>query len=62
MNPADRVRYEVEPEQRHNPTPVLTPTESRQGVISGHVRTILIASLMLAFMAGAILMATGIRL
>lgn len=33
---------------------VLTPVESRAGVISGHVVTVLIASLMLAVVAGVI--------
>lgn len=34
-------------------TPILTPEEARQGVISGHVVMILVVSLMLAVIAGA---------
>jgi hypothetical protein len=34
-------------------TPMLTPEEARQGVISGHVVMILVVSLMLAVIAGA---------
>ena len=34
--------------------PVLTPVEARQGIISGRVRLVLVVSLMLAVIAGAI--------
>jgi hypothetical protein len=42
------------------PPPVLTPEESRQGVISGRVLTILTTSLMLAAIAFAIVYALEI--
>ena len=38
-------------------TPVLTPEEARQGVISGRVRLVLLVSLMLCAVAFAILFA-----
>ena len=37
--------------------PVLTPEEARQGVISGRVRLVLVVSLMLSAIAGAIVYA-----
>ena len=37
--------------------PVLTTEEARQGEVSGHVRWVLVTSLMLAAIAGAILIA-----
>lgn len=39
----------------YGPGPVLTPVESRQGVISGRVLTILTSSLVLAAIAFAII-------
>ena len=50
QKPYDRM---TELHQRQLPThePVLTPEESRQGVISGRVITILIMSLVLALIA-----------
>jgi hypothetical protein len=36
---------------------ILTPVEARQGVISGRVRLILVVSLMLAVISGAIVFA-----
>ncbi len=36
-----------------NRTPILTPVEARQGLISGRVVLILVISLMLAVIAGA---------
>ena len=39
----------------HGPAPVLTPVESRQGIISGRVLMILMSSLMLAAIAFVIL-------
>ena len=40
-----------------NHAPILTPVEARQGVISGRVRLILVVSLMLAVISGAIVFA-----
>ncbi len=40
-----------------NHTPILTPVEARQGVISGRVRMILAVSLTLAVISGAIVYA-----
>jgi hypothetical protein len=40
-----------------NHAPILTPVEARQGVISGRVRLILVVSLMLAVISGAIVYA-----
>jgi hypothetical protein len=42
-------------EPLHTEAPVLTPEESRQGVVSGRVLTILKVSLLLAAIAAAIL-------
>ena len=41
--------------EHHGPAPVLTPVESRQGIISGRVLMILTSSLMLAGIAFAII-------
>jgi hypothetical protein len=41
-------------------TPLLSPEEARQGVVSGRVVTILISSLMLALVAAAVLYAVYI--
>jgi hypothetical protein len=41
-------------------TPVLTPEEARQGVISGRVRLVLLVSLMLAVVAAAIMFAVPV--
>ena len=51
----DDVRHSLE-----RRSPMLTPAEARQGVISGRVLTVLSASLGLAAMAGAILV--GLRM
>jgi len=44
-------------ENKASHAPILTPEESRQGVISGRVLTILAASLSLAFVAFVVLIA-----
>ena len=41
--------------EHDGPAPVLTPVESRQGIISGRVLTILTSSLMLAAIAFVII-------
>lgn len=41
---------------RDRPAPVLTTEEARQGEVSGHMRRVLVLSLMLALIAGAVLM------
>ena len=46
---ADKFRHEED----HGA--VLTPVEARSGLISGHVFTVLVSSLLLALVAGAIL-------
>ncbi len=47
--------YTEFPGQKGRPTPLLSPEEARQGVISGHVVTVLVASLILALLAGVVL-------
>jgi hypothetical protein len=46
-------------DDRHRPAPVLTTEDARQGEVSGHMRRVLAFSLMLALIAGAILIVTG---
>jgi len=56
--PFDRMRGEAyRPLHARSDAPVLNPVESRQGVISGRVLMILMASLLLAGVAAAILYA-----
>ena len=53
--PFDRMRGDDYRPLHTNEAPVLNPVESRQGVISGRVLTILTTSLLLAAIAAAIL-------
>jgi hypothetical protein len=48
----------VKPHSRSNATPMLTPEEARQGVITGRVRWILAVSVTLVVVAFVVLYAT----
>ena len=50
-----RARIVSKPSIKTDESPVLTPVESRQGVVSGRVVKILATSLVLAGIAGAVI-------
>jgi hypothetical protein len=45
------------PIARHDAAPVLTPEESRQGIMTGHIRWILAVSVALAIVALVVMLA-----
>jgi hypothetical protein len=50
----------VSPEDRHKDGPVLTPEESRQGVMTGRIRWILAISVALVVVAFVVLYAVSV--
>lgn len=55
-NPQNQ-NYELRDRRTAEDAPMLTPVESRQGVMTGHLRWILAASITLAVIAGIVVYA-----